>query len=253
MAARSAVLVILLVGALNAEEAKQAFQTIEINGQLADTDPPDRKLNHPCKLHRVDFAAGKTYIIDLIARNNGQFDPFLRLEDPRGVQLAEDDDAGGNLNSRIQYTAVAAGNYQLSVTTLNGNVGAYLLRVRQIEEVRFKLPAAVDLGAGGFVAESKLDVGDAKSPVRRALPCKVYSFNMKAGRTYVIDLQSGAFDAYLHVLAGNLKSVAEDDDSGGNLNARIAFRPPADGTYHVVATSLSGGEGAFTLRIRADK
>ncbi len=131
-------LVLLLAGAvalgsLGAEERKEKkFEPIEIKGTLADTDPQDKKLNHPCKLHRVDFVQGKTYVIDLIAGRQGQ-DPYLRLEDPKGNPIAEDDDSGGNLNSRIEYTATASGNYQLSATTLNGVVGPYILKIRQKE------------------------------------------------------------------------------------------------------------------------
>jgi hypothetical protein len=46
------------------------------------------------------------------------------------------------------------------------------------------------------------------------------------------------------------KARAEDDDSGGGLNARITFRAPADGIYRIRATSFNNGRGPFTLTVR---
>lgn len=44
--------------------------------------------------------------------------------------------------------------------------------------------------------------------------------------------------------------LTEDDDSGGGLNARITFGAAQDGVYRIQATSLSAGNGAFTLTVR---
>jgi hypothetical protein len=42
----------------------------------------------------------------------------------------------------------------------------------------------------------------------------------------------------------------EDDDSGEGLNSRLDVTFPNDGTYRVVASSLGGSLGTFTLRVR---
>ncbi len=55
-------------------------------------------------------------------------------------------------------------------------------------------------------------------------------------------------DPYLRVetLAG--QTLAVDDDSGGNLNARIVFKAPSSAKYRIVATSFAPGmTGDFTL------
>jgi hypothetical protein len=72
-----------------------------------------------------------------------------------------------------------------------------------------------------------------------------------AGKSYFIELQSDDFEAYLRVDEIYFLLLDEDDDGGGDLNSRIVLRPPADGVYHVVATSFDGETGAFTLRVRA--
>jgi hypothetical protein len=44
--------------------------------------------------------------------------------------------------------------------------------------------------------------------------------------------------------------VAQDDDSGGDLNARIVYAPPQDGEFRVIATTLNKALGGFTLTVR---
>jgi thiol-disulfide isomerase/thioredoxin len=48
--------------------------------------------------------------------NLSKIDPFLRLEDAKGEQLAFDDDSGGQLNSRIIFKAPADGEYRIIAT-----------------------------------------------------------------------------------------------------------------------------------------
>ena len=60
----------------------------------------------------------------------------------------------------------------------------------------------------------------------------------------VIDMVSPdpkALDPYLVLQDLGRKTLAEHDDSGGNLNARITFRAPADGIYRLRATSFGNG------------
>lgn len=70
------------------------------------------------------------------------------------------------------------------------------------------------------------------------------------GKRYTIDLVSRDFDAYLRLEDSTGKQLAEDDDSGGNLNARIVFQAPKDDTYWIIATTFLGGTGNYTLSIR---
>jgi hypothetical protein len=83
---------------------------------------------------------------------------------------------------------------------------------------------------------------------------KPFPIKLKAGETYVIDhVRSGEdfkFDPYLYLEDANKKIVAQDDDGGGNLNARIVFTPQADGEFRIIATTLSPATGNFTLTVR---
>jgi peroxiredoxin len=72
--------------------------------------------------------AGTRYTIDLTAKG---IDAYLRLLDPKGKQLDEDDDSGGDLNSRIVFNCPADGDYRIVCTTFGPDMYApYMLTVK---------------------------------------------------------------------------------------------------------------------------
>jgi hypothetical protein len=80
---------------------------------------------------------------------------------------------------------------------------------------------------------------------------KAYPIKLKARQFYIIDLvKTDDLDPYLFLEGPDMKILAQDDDSGGNLNARILFQPRRDGEYRIIATSLSRATGGFTLTVR---
>jgi hypothetical protein len=83
---------------------------------------------------------GFAYTIDMASKTK-DFDCFLRLEDSGGKQLMENDDGGGQMNSRIVYRPSRADSYRIFATTFEpGQTGAFHLRVRQAEIIAKDLP-----------------------------------------------------------------------------------------------------------------
>jgi hypothetical protein len=84
--------------------------------------------------------------------------------------------------------------------------------------------------------------------------CKTFPFEMKAKNFYVIDMvrdeDDPQFDPLLFLEDSDGKLVAFDDDSGGDLNARMVFQARRSGEYRIVATTLNPSVGAFTLTVR---
>jgi hypothetical protein len=85
---------------------------------------------------------------------------------------------------------------------------------------------------------------------------RTYRLTVSAAKRYIISMDGEGFDAFVWVaraVGGLTEEIASDDDSGGGpegTNARLRFRPPADGTYLVVAQSLSeDGSGRFVLQV----
>jgi hypothetical protein len=82
------------------------------------------------KAYSFKMMAGKTYVIDMITKEDDQmkFDPYLRLQDPSGQVIAEDDDSGDSYNARITFTCTKAGTYKILATTYKPNMtGRFLL------------------------------------------------------------------------------------------------------------------------------
>ena len=82
----------------------------EIKGKLEATDPKDASRKDMfCKIYTIKLEAGKTYQFDCISG----WDNWLRIEDAKGKQLAEDDDGGGGTDAQIAFeckTAVSIGS-----------------------------------------------------------------------------------------------------------------------------------------------
>lgn len=80
----------------------------------------------------------------------------------------------------------------------------------------------------------------------------LYAFEGKAGQKISIDMSSNQIDSYLILLNSNDQELAQDDDSGGEKNARIIITLPEDGTYKLLANSYEAGEsGEYQLKIEA--
>jgi len=125
-----------------AGQPKGDAKGLKVEDQVTKDDPEDtvRKGRHR-KVHAFKMEAGKTYVIDMITRSAG-FDPYLRLEDPAGKQLAQDDDGGGFPNARITFKAERGGEYKIIATTYGaGMTGKYLLTVRQATAAEGELGA----------------------------------------------------------------------------------------------------------------
>jgi hypothetical protein len=87
----------------------------------------------------------------------------------------------------------------------------------------------------------------------------LYDFSGVAGQQIVITMNSTAFDTYLFLNGPDNRTIAQDDDGGGNTNSRIpanvgVFTLPASGTYRIFATSYSvdgtaGSTGAYSISL----
>jgi hypothetical protein len=110
--------------------------------------------------------------------------------------------------------------------------------------------------AGVFRTQDQLVQGDVVfknvngGGVNNNRVCKEYVIDLEAGKSYVINLDAPNFDAYLRLAHGNGQVIAENDDANGSLNSEIRFTAAETKSYLVVATSLGGGFGPYTLTVR---
>jgi hypothetical protein len=236
------------------KEPPKSQPDIVIQDRIVQGDAPDPFRKVPGKIHIVKLLAGKHYQIDMVST---EIDSSLRLESSSGERLAQDEDSGGGLNARILFTPAKEDGYKIYATTYAGGFGAYTLTVKEVAAIVGNkavlggpIPAAVKvvLTAERLLRKETLKSDDPRDPVI-GHPAHVYELELDPSATYQVDLRSSQFDSYLRILDAKDKELARDDDSGGNLNARILFKPPVKGPYRIIATSFDGRVGDFELSV----
>lgn len=202
--------------------------------------------------HNLRLEAGRRYILRIEASD---FDPIARLyaagED---AVLAENDDDGQSLNSRISFVPETTGDYTLRVAPLaNDGRGSY----RASAELAPPLPAPLTqfrrmTATVWRVYEGALTNADGEAPDGAKVDDYVVRF--EAGQERLISLDAPDFDAVVQVLSADGRErgepLASNDDGGNSLNSLLRFKAEAAGDYIIRVTSLgAGGRGAYTLRV----
>lgn len=260
-------------------EAKE----IVINGELTNADLKDKvRSNSFSKTYTYRMVENKRYQIDMIST---AFDSYLRLENPAGDNVQQDDDGGGFPNARMFYIAPKGGDYTIVCTSFGGgSTGKFTLIVRDITgkdpvnpKVDFKFPPKLDgpgfdkkVEPGKKVEAKRFDLKDKDGKAEfsgqitnddgtytdnrfgnRDKRSKLFTYQMEAGKSYRIDLSSKDFDAFLFLVDDAGKVLAFNDDNGESLDSRIIQKIDKAGKYSIVVTSLSGNSnGEFKLTVR---
>ena len=124
--------------------------------------------------------------------------------------------------------------------------GAHLLLAVAVALAAQHRPAGTI--AVGQTIQGTLRRGDAVSRDRTYI--QQWEIAADQGAVVTIDLVSDRFDAYLIVYGPGMANDLQDDDSGGNCNARITVRFPERGVYHIAVTSTEQRQvGPFTLSV----
>lgn len=183
-----------------------------------------------------------------IALDSEAFDPVLRIGRMEGgafVQLAENDDgADSGLNSRLVFTAPAAGDYLIRAAPYGPDgAGDYTLSLREAPP-----PLAAQVIAVGDTVEGRLTEDDAVG--ERQVRADIFRFEGREGQRLRIDMSSEDFDPYLELFDAMRAPLVDDDDGGpAGLDARIDFTLPAAGSYYVEARAYAEATGAYRLTI----
>lgn len=198
----------------------------------------------PAEAWSLRVIPGETLVV---IQESDDFDSYLYVLGPDIEGALTDDDGAGELNSRIEFTPGTEGPYTVVASALGeGSTGTYALRVETPRDLA-TLPVLGSLTPGGEF--SGLMAGDEPIVIdgRRG---QVWSLEGTAGQRVTIELRSDAFDAFLYVAGPGLADHYSDDDSAGDLNARITLTFPTSGTYRVVASALDAvPTGPYSLVI----
>ncbi|MBZ0286491.1 MAG: PPC domain-containing protein, partial [Anaerolineae bacterium] len=199
--------------------------------------------------------AGNRGDVVTIALESEQFDGYLTLLDPGLNEVAADDDSGGGGNpSIVDYTLATSGEFTIVVDSYNRlQTGDFSLTLTGTAAEVSTEPPEATASVQNVQFNQNIEFGQAiTTTISPDIGAYAFNFEGRAGQQVTIELTSRDFDAYLQLTsAGDPSILAEDDDSAGNLNARIEdFVLPNDDTYSILAGSYGGGvEGEFTLTL----
>jgi hypothetical protein len=263
----------------------QVGQTVQ--GELAESDyaGEDGSEDH----YVIEGAPGSQITV---YAESGDFDTYLEFGTWAGGALqttAEDDDGARGTNSEMVAEFGEGGEHHVVVRAFSGEeLGAYTLRVVQgavqdewdddgdgdpvdqgedgaedadSDDDSLGNPDFSGMGytivpvRAGESVEGTLDDDDAQDDDGGYY--QQYTYQARAGERLTITVASEELDAYVMIGTGlydDFEPLAEDDDSGGQLNAELGWTAPEDGEYTILVSAASPGEtGAFVLRVRSGR
>jgi hypothetical protein len=188
--------------------------------------------------HRYTFTA-EAYELVRFEMSSESFDSYLEMTGPEGFE-ASDDDSLGDFDARLEVACPVAGEYTVFASSSSDwGTGFY--------ELTF--------GRGGVLEPAidrtaMLELRDERDISGRHFD--TYVFEVQEGGSLAVDMSSGDFDAYLFLWDPRGEEIYQDDDSGGDTNARLSVSGATGGTWTIYATSSDHGQtGEYRIRALA--
>ncbi len=232
------------------------YTTGTFNASLALTD--GASVNRPQSGQVADCYSFSGHAGDQVSigMNSAAFDTYLYLMDSTGKVIFENDDGSNSTNSRIpatgSFTLPGTGTYRIEATSYAPTTGNYTLTLSL--DQAYVAPVCTSISIGQTLSGT-LAVTDPQSGRRPGRYADCYSFTASSGSRVVLSMNSAAVDSFLYLTNANGDELANDDDSGGENNARIpgalgSFVIPADGTYYIETTSSTPGQtGDYSITL----
>jgi len=175
-------------------------------------------------------------------RVRGSVDAFLVLADANLQEIATDDDGGGGQNAKIDgFLIPADGTYYILATRFDREAGTtageYRLELQSLGNAFDGVPPDTQRISYGTTITGRID---------EITPTVSFAFWGAEGDAITVSLNrgDGDLDPVVRILDSNGNVVAQDDDSGGGKNARVArYVLPRTGIYTIEAARFSGTDG----------
>jgi len=253
----------------------QVGQTV--TGNLSSNDPELPGDSTYYQRWILPVTANQAFTVDL---ESADFDAYIILTRGRGEKIVENDDGGGGCNARLVYTASDDHPLRIVVNTASKHqTGRFTLRVADGESpTEPKGNCRFTAAAAGGAAMPNRPTSAAAAPSsargitvgqtqqgsltsddvvmrRDSTYVQAWTIQGRAGQTVTIDLESDVFDAYVFLRGPGIPDdqSLQDDDSGGNCNARLTASFPQSGEYEIVVNSAGAkyATGTFSLSVTA--
>jgi hypothetical protein len=185
---------------------------------------------------RYEFTAVKDSVLEMsvTARRHGsEMDPWLKIRDADGRELAANDDDGGSLEPRLVWTVPADGQYAVEVGDLTQRAGAEFFYRLQVRPVR---PVMTAVAASHAVTVVPGKSADFKVVVSRrpgfTAALNVVALGLPVGVTAAeVDVPEAGGEVTLVLAAGNdaaaasmpIRLVVREVDGGGELGVSYSM------------------------------
>ena len=154
-----------------------------------------------------------------LAAGSDNFDTVLEFRSQDGTVLAEDDDGGPGIDSRLVVALPPDGPHYVWVTAAFGRgAGSYNIAARRVDR-------ALEPDNG------------------------VWRFDGVAGHVVSITAESDAFDTVVHLVSPAGEDLAQDDDGGPGTDSHLVQRLSSTGRYLVRVTAVDGGQGPYEVML----
>lgn len=218
-------------------------------GMLSDDSPHEDDSLRPYDIWLLKGRGGQRVRIDL---QSSDFDPMLGFgtwSDGGFLESASDDDGGAGLNSRLTVELPPDGEAAIRVSAVNvGATGRFTLTVGDPPAPR---PVSFQTVGVGQAVRGRLDDNDPFTPDEE-FRFDAYRIEGSPGQRVEVRMDSGDFDPVLRwgVFEGEtFQQETMDDDGGGGTSARLVITLDAEGLGRLVATTLDGRTGGYTLAL----
>lgn len=194
--------------------------------------------------------AGQRLVVSMAVEQYVYVNPYLTLLDPEGKTIAENNDCCGGSNARIHLILPSDGTYTLRASSTGRETGEY--------HIGLLLPQAERLSLEGqpnpqqWLRNAHFSSNVHENDDDGVLYTRFYEFEGQQGQQIVVMMSSPELDAYLGLFDQTENQLIEDDNNGGDRNARIVYTLPADGTYTIETSTRTRDPGTFNLWVAVD-
>ena len=226
---------------------------VDVGGSVTGNIESDLDSDH----FKVELEAGTRYQMDLEGVPTGRGtlpDPLLGIRSAADA-IETNDDGGVGLNSRVIYTPAAGGTYFVQVRDTTTNTpGTYTLSVIVLG-VNGNSEADTDFPSN-TATSGRVDVGASATGNIESNDADWFRVDLEAGKEYQFDMEGtdtgrGTLaDPNLSLFGGSANPIANDDDSGTDLNSQIVYTATETGAHYLRAGTSVAGTGTYTLSAR---
>jgi len=216
-----------------------------IQGRLDSNSSVLQSDNSYYNTYTFEGRAGQQVVVEMTSR---ELNAYLILLTPDGDEVGQDNDSGGDRNSRLAATLPTNGIYTILANTFEpGESGRYRVRVATSNAAPPSTPTARTL----LQEQGQLDVNSPVLQEDNSL-YQDYSFQGTSGQSVTITMESNEFDTYLILMDSEGQVIEQNDDATPNsTNSAITVRLPRTGSYRVIANAYDrNGRGRYILTIR---